>query len=189
MKWFCPCLLIVFTVELVQYYLHYIYNFSPYYIYNSYVPLLHLFYVFIFYKFATIKTNKAVILTGAGIFSIVYFFYLFTVGYRDIPMGIILVYSSLFLVLNACLFLYEYLMHDGPTENNRWSSGLWIAVGVIIFYCGIVISYSLRSYSIAHQVMLHGKLLHVTLPRYLCMVLYLCLSISFFKWKGHPKSS
>ena len=178
--YFIPFLLTVFLLELVCNYLYTSYNVSSKNIYTVLNPVIHCFYAYTFYKFFTQKSRKIILLIGiVGFCLLCAADYMLTKTFNNYLIAI----GGIMQVVFACLYFYQYLQNDNNIKSAASTSGLWIASGVLIFYSGISICFSLYHYIIEYDLKFLGLPLYQIIPRYLSVILYSSLSIAFLVWK------
>jgi len=66
-------------------------------------------------------------------------------------------------------------------------SGLWIASGILIFYTGICIVFSLFNYIRANNLTINDVALYNFVPRVLSIILYGCFIVAFILWRKPQK--
>jgi hypothetical protein len=180
---FIPFLGLTLFSELSSDYIYQVYASSTTWIYKILNPLSQCFYAYIFYQLASDQKFRKIILI------LVFVYFLICVYYYlkdDQFNSYLIVAGGLMQIVFACGFFYQCLKNDEYFGNNTWNSGLWIASGVLIFYAGIAIVFSLFDYIRFHKLEVFEMPLYNIIPRALSVVLYSCLSISFLVWK-HPR--
>lgn len=184
---FVPYLFVILVIELLAKYLYVNFHYSTAWIYNLINLFSHAFYAFIFYCFASQKKHRKVILSLTVIYiaaSLVY--YLMTSLYEF--NNVIISIGGVLEILFACLHFYHYLQNDNYVHERHFLSGLFIASGVLIFYSGITICFSLYNYIRINDLRLFGVPLYNLIPRYLSILLYLFISIAIIIWKRPTKT-
>lgn len=179
---FVPYLFIILVVELLAKYLYINYQYNTAWIYNLINLFSHAFYAFIFYCFALKKghRNTIILLTLTYIIlSLVYYQFTSYLGFNNTIIAI----GGIPEILFACLHFYHYLQNDNYAGERHFLSGLFIASGVLIFYSGITICFSLYNYIRINDLSLFGIPLYNLIPRYLSILLYLFISIALIIWK------
>jgi hypothetical protein len=67
---------------------------------------------------------------------------------------------------------------------------IWVAVGVVVFFSGVSIVFSLYQFIQIRQIKLWGEPIYTLVPRLLSIILYSCLSIAIITCrKTIPSSS
>ncbi|MBC7915467.1 MAG: hypothetical protein H7Y07_15250 [Pyrinomonadaceae bacterium] len=180
---FIPFLGLTLLSELSSSYIHQMHGASTTWIYKILNPLSQCFYAYIFYELASDQKFRKIILILVSLYFLICVYYYLK---DDQFNSYLIVAGGLMQIIFACGFFYQCLKNDEYFGNNAWNSGLWIASGVLIFYAGIAIVFSLFDYIRLHKLELNGMSLYHIIPRALSIVLYSCLSISFLVWK-HPR--
>lgn len=188
MKWFIPFLAVVLTVELYANYMYYTKAMSTTLLYNICVPLYLTFYTFVFMRLAYDRKHRYTLLVINSLYLLAYCGYTTFFGDWHKFNTNLFVAGSVEMILFSCLYFYQDLRSDYDSQDARYKSGLWIAAGLLIFYSGISICFSLYYYIERYNLQLFGAKLYNIIPRYLSIVLYACLSISFLVWKKQAKS-
>ncbi|MBU0696951.1 MAG: hypothetical protein KKE39_10580 [Bacteroidetes bacterium] len=75
------------------------------------------------------------------------------------------------------------MLNDIDLNSYEVKGGLWFASGILIFYSGISIVFSLVNYIREHHLNIAGMALYNFVPRCLSSILYACISIALLKWK------
>jgi len=136
-----------------------------------------LLYNFLFDRFAQHAAYKkylrvCVPLVTACI-AICYFF--FPSQYQVFFYCIILV--GFFLSVSALFYMYVRFVGDEMTDLTKDPVG-WVAVGVVVFFSGVSIVFSLYEFIRMRQVNLWGEPIYTLVPRLLSIFLYSCISIA-----------
>ncbi|WP_342327574.1 hypothetical protein [Pedobacter sp. FW305-3-2-15-E-R2A2] len=185
---FLPYLLIILCVELIAKYLYSLHHYNTSWIYNLMNLFSNGFYAFIFYRFATEKQHQLVLFLITSIYvSFSLLFHVLT-SFKDFNIYIVAI-GGIIQVFFSCLHFYYYLQNDEYVSERHYSSGLFIAAGVLIFYSGIAICFSLYHYIRFNALSLFGIPLYNLVPRYLSILLYLLISIALIIWKRPTKTS
>lgn len=180
MFWFIPFLLFTSICELSSTIIYQNYGAATYWIYNILSPITTYFYGFIFYKLINNPKLKNTFYLLAVIYLILNsYFLIFSEGF-SIPLLLI---SSIVMVILAFYYFYRCLLDDVDLNSPIIKSGLWFASGILIFYSGISITFSLFNYIREHHLNIGGVSLYNFVPRCLSIILYACISISLLKWK------
>lgn len=184
---FVPYLLLILAVELIAKYLAVNFHYKNIWVYNLLNLLSHSYYAFIFYCFAQQKIHRKVIV----VLTITYIvssltYYLFTSFYEF--NNVIISIGGVLGIFLACLHFYYYLQNDNYVHERHFLSGLFIASGVLIFYSGIAICFSLYNYIRINDLRLFGDPLYRVIPRSLSIFLYLLISIAIIIWKRPTKT-
>ncbi|MES2829500.1 MAG: hypothetical protein V4687_15170 [Bacteroidota bacterium] len=178
---FIPYLFIVLGVELYSKYMYVTYQTSTVWLYSALTLLSQLFYSFLFYKYAEVTRHKQaiVILTGTTAIGTIVYYILTSFAFNNYAV----VVGGIAQVVLACLHFYYYLQNDNYVKENHYSSGLFIAGGILIFYSGISICLSLYNYILLNKLAIFDTPLYNFIPRYLSVILYGCISIALLIWK------
>ncbi|WP_443939649.1 hypothetical protein [Pedobacter sp. MW01-1-1] len=182
-----PYLFVVLLVEISAKYLVLRYNYNTGGMYNLMNLFCHLFYGFLFYRFAVAKEFRQTILILIGSYAIVSIFYYSITSFYSFNHYIITI-GGIIQVFFACLYFYQFLLDDSHSYHRHYSSGLIIASGVLIFYSGIAICFSLYNYIRMNELLLFGVPLYNFIPRYLSIILYLLISLAIIVWKKPAKT-
>lgn len=183
-----PYLFLVLLIEVISKYLVLKFNYNTGGIYNMMNLFCHLFYSFLFYRFAVSRDFRQVIVVLIGSYTILALVYYSMTSFSSFNHYIITI-GSIIQVLFACLYFYQYLLDDNYINQRHYSSGLIIASGVLIFYSGIAICFSLYNYIRLNELKLFDVPLYKLIPRYLSVLLYLLISLAIVIWKKPVKIS
>lgn len=92
--------------------------------------------------------------------------------------------------LSVCALAYLYFQFDeDQIENPAFDPIGWIAIGVIIFFSGICIVFSLYEFIRMQQLIIFGEQIYILIPRMLSILLYSCISIAIITCKINTTSS
>lgn len=92
--------------------------------------------------------------------------------------------------LTVCALGYLYFQFDeDQIENPAYDPIGWIAIGVIIFFSGICIVFSLYEFIRMQQLIIFGAQIYILIPRMLSIVLYSCISMAIITCKINTTSS
>lgn len=180
MFWFIPFLGITFFSEVSSDYIYHTYQSSTYWIFSILIPITTLFYGYIFYCLIKDKRLKTIFNVLALIYLVANVYFLATTD--SFSTAIILI-SSVVLITLSCYYFYRCLLDDVDLNAFDVKSGLWFSAGVLIFYTGICIVFSLFDYIRAHHLTVNGVSLYNFIPRVLSIILYGCLIVAFFLWR------
>lgn len=185
---FVPYLLITLLVELAASYVYQQYGSSTGWMYNILNLVSHVFYAYIFYKFSNVKKHQKtfIILTIAYVTgSLIYYsltsFYNFS--------NYVIAAGGVLQVIFSCLHFYEYLQNDHYVNERHYTSSLWIASGILMFYSGITICFSLYNYILLKNLTLFKLPLYNIIPQSLSIILYCCITIAIVIWKKPQRIS
>lgn len=184
---FVPYLFMILVVELLAKYLNVKHHYSTGWIYNLVNLFSHCFYAFIFYNFALQKKHRKTIFMLTTIYilsALLYYQFASLQGLKNIVIAV----GGVLEVFFACLHFYHYLQNDNYVSERHFSSGLFIASGVLIFYSGITICFSLYNYISINDLRLFDIPLYRLIPRFLSVFLYLFISIAIIIWKRPTKT-
>ncbi len=180
MKWFVPFLALTVLVEIVCHILlQHDKNTLPAYIIFDTITVT--FYTFIFYNFSIKKYLKNILLVTISfriVFTVTY--YLLSLIF---PSYYLFVVSGIQMIFFSCLLFYQYLRTEDLDIVANHKSGIWFAAGILIFYAGVTIVLSLVNYIRHNELKIAGVYLYNFVPRYLSIILYVCISISLILWK------
>jgi hypothetical protein len=88
-----------------------------------------------------------------------------------------LIISGFFLALVSLLYLYERVNSDDDQDLVK-QPGIWVALGVSIFFSGSSIVFSLHDLISKGNLKLFGFKLYWIVPQILSVFLYACISVS-----------
>ncbi len=187
MKWVLPFLMFIFLGEVVTAYLYFndpsLPNTNFYYIIGIGESI---FYGYIFFHLCQSKTVKKIIfiltLIGLSIYFLGFIFYSKDYTYYIFS----LIVSGFFLSFISLTYIY-IVFSDDSQSSMILDFGFWIAFGVSLFFSGISIVFCLHDYIVKHNLNLFGIKLYNIVPRILCIVLYLSISISIVLCKKKTK--
>lgn len=182
--WFIPFLGITFFAEVSSAYIFSICKCPTYWIFEILVPLTTLFYCFIFY--CLIRDHSLKI--PFSVLSILYLivnFYFFITSTSFTTKGILL--SSIILISLSCYYFYRCMLDDIDLSAFYVKSGLWIASGILIFYTGISIVFSLFNYIRTYHLTIYEIPLYKFVPQVLSIILYSCFMVAFVLWRKPQK--
>ncbi|NDA62925.1 MAG: hypothetical protein EBX50_12915 [Chitinophagia bacterium] len=92
--------------------------------------------------------------------------------------------------LTVCALGYLYFQFDeDQLENPAYDPVGWIAIGVIIFFSGICIVFSLYEFIRMQQLIIFGEQIYILIPRMLSILLYSCISMAIITCKKNTTSS
>lgn len=185
---FMPYLLVVLCVEITAKYLYVTFGYNTVVIYNLMNLFCHLFYAFLFYRFAFSRSYRQVIVILISSYTLLSLGY-YLVNSFDYFNNYIIAIGGIIQVFFACLHFYEYLQDDRHVSQRHYSAGLIIASGVLIFYSGIAICFSLYNYILVNNLRLFNVPLYNLIPRYLSVLLYPMISLAIIIWKKPVKTS
>jgi len=180
---FIPFLFFVLSTELYANWSYYSQGKKTLHLFNILTVLISVFYAVVFYKMTHGRATKrwlTVIVISYVTCWLVYYLVITSLTQFN---NIFFAMSSILQILIVCLFLYDHFTRDTYFSDPGFKSGLWISAGLLIFNCGSAISFSLYYYINEHGLTIFGIPLYNFMPRYLSIVLYSCIAISFFTWK------
>nr|MBC7613289.1 hypothetical protein [Pseudopedobacter sp.] len=180
MVWFIPFLLFTFISEISSDIIYRKYGLATDWIYNILSPLTIVFYGYIFYSFIDKKKFKHMFLFAGLIYLLINIYVVLTSSKFNITLLII---GALIQIILSCYYFYSCLLNDIDLNSYKVKSGLWIASGVLVFFAGISIVYSLLDFIREHHLNIGGVALYNFVPRCLSIILYTCISIALLKWK------
>jgi hypothetical protein len=183
---FLPYLLITLLLEIVADYLYQSYKHPTGGIYNLLNLASHVFYAHIFYSYSNVYKYKRFIVLVTSVYltgSLTY--YLSTSFYNF--SNEVLAAGGLLQVILACLYFYEFQQNRKSLHRQHYRSGIWIASGVLLFYAGITICYSLYQYILIQNFSFLDQPLQNAVPRLLSIILYSCIAIALLIWKQPQK--
>ncbi len=187
---FIPGLAVNFFVEVLTTYLSVIgKGHSTIWIYNLFVPLTLLFYTYIFYKFAVYPFQKRLLIGLYGLYLGICLLDYLWLGSLFVFNNKIFAGGGIIQVVFACSYYFQYLQDDDNLKDPKWTSGLWIASGLLIFFTGITIVFALPNFIYYNKLQIGGLPLYQVIPRILCVILYSCLSIAFVTWNPRAEKS
>lgn len=177
-------LIVSFIVDLGATYYSQSFKKSNHFIINFFLPVNFCFYFFIFYKtFETKKLRKIVLV------SVVLYLGLFLVDILFIN-GIFFynTYSycgGSILVVFCCLLYFMWLFSSDKLLNYFKIPMFWIATGLLFFYAGNLVQYSLVRYIIEHDLVT----IYYTITIILSCILFGAFSIGFLCNQSWKKNS
>ncbi|MDB5209643.1 MAG: hypothetical protein JWQ30_470, partial [Sediminibacterium sp.] len=189
MKWVLPFLMFIFFGEIA---IAYLYFNNPSWPNTSFYYIIgiseSIFYGYIFYRLCQSAIVKKIIfiltLIGLSIYSFGFVFYPNDYTYYIFS----LIVSGFFFSFISLTYIYIDFSND--SQNSMvFDSGFWIAFGVSLFFSGISIVFCLHDYIVKHNLNLFGIRLYNIVPRILCVILYLSISISIILCKKKTKIS
>lgn len=179
---FVPYLLVILIVELAASFVYQKYKLPSGWMYNILNLVSHIFYAYIFFRFSTVKKHRQIYiyLTAAYVVgSLAYYcgtsFYNFS--------NYVIAAGGVLQVIFSCLHFYEYLQNDDYVKERHYTSSLWIASGILMFYSGITICFSLYNYILLKNLTLFKLPLYNIIPQSLSIILYCCIAIAIIIWK------
>lgn len=180
---FIPFLAIVLSAELASNYLFYTHGVRTIWLFNILAAVITLFYAYIFLRFSNSQKHRMFLKWICVGFVIAWGCYYLI--WRDINTfnNYFFSLNSLLQLLFSCLFFYQYLNSEDTDFHIRYKAGLWIAAGVLIFNCGSALVFVLYDYIRANELKIGKWPLYNFIPRYLSILLYSCITVSFFTWK------
>ncbi len=180
MFWFIPFLLLTSICELSSTIIYQKFGATTYWIFNILIPTTTYFYGFIFFKLINNKKLKNIFFVLALIYLVLNILFVILSKGFSVPLLLI---SSIMMVILALYYFYRCLLDDVDLNSPIIKSGLWFASGILIFYSGISIVFSLFNYIREHHLNIGGVSLYNFVPRCLSIILYACISIALLKWK------
>jgi hypothetical protein len=190
MKWFLPFLIFIFSVELfttirnIGFYNKN--NFLKLYDLVSIVEII--FYASIFYSLQSNTLYKKLIKSLSVV----------TVGYIIVPIifdvsdynytyfGLIILDFSLVFFGLGYLFLKSF---EETSESIIIDSGFWIALGVVLFSAGSCIVFIMHDSLTKRNIYILNMPFHLVIVRFLCVLLYLSISIAIILCKKKTRIS
>lgn len=128
------------------------------------------------------KIKKVVAYIGITLLLFWIFWYVI-LGNLYIFNNIIFAAFSIYVVLVSYLVLYQILVTAFEEDIPNQSSTLWITCGIIIFFSAVTICFALQPYIYRYQLKINNILLYKLIPRYTCIILYICIIVGLTKWK------
>ena len=185
MKWFLPFLGFIFIGELVTAYgSYYNQNEANTNIYDVIGIVECIFYNYFFYQFCKNSILKKLIVLfafiGVLIYSIGLVFHSNSTSYHI--TGLIISGFLLSFVSLACIY-FKFVNEDNSNNILTSEPEFWIALGVSLFFSCTSIVFCLHDFILAHDLNLFGSKLYKSVPRFLCIVLYSCISIAIILCK------
>lgn len=189
MKWILPFLLFVFLAELIS-----MYFFLNYLIYENLILsdiigfVESLFYSYIFYRLTDSRLLKKIIFLSASIiiFTDILVFIFFQQNWSYSINS--LIFAGFCFSVIALAYIYIRFTTDNQ-EIILNEPGFWIAFGVSLFFSGVSIVLCLHGFIVKHDLRLFGIRLYNIVPRMLCVILYLSISIAIILCKKKTKIS
>lgn len=184
MFWFIPFLGVTFIAEVSSDYIYHIYYNDTSWIFNFLIPITTLFYSFIIFSLIRDQRLKIPFISIGLIYLLIIGYLLSVATSFSIPSVLL---SSIILVILSCYYFYRCLLDDVDLNAFYVKSGLWIASGILIFYSGICIVFSLFDYIRTHHLAVNGTPLYNFVPRVLSIILYSCFMVAFVLWRKPQK--
>jgi hypothetical protein len=177
MKWFLPFLILVGVGEIIahvywlSFYVNYIIGIAE-----------AVFYGFIFYNLIEGRRSRLVIIF---LMTLVIIIYCITYAFFDTRYYLTYFFKNLiffgFLIsIISLIYLYQSFRAEDKMTGN---SGFWIALGVIIFFAGTSMVFSLYTFIIKNNLNLFGERLYKIIPRFLSVLLYGSFIVSMVLYK------
>jgi hypothetical protein len=185
---FLPFLLINLLVEAGSNILHYTFNMDTQMVYYVFNLVTVIFYGTFFYRYLPSARIKDFILLSLTLYALFDLAYPFLFGFIKHSGIFFITIGAILLVVYACFFFYHYLQLDEYENLAEKNSMLWISAGILIFYSGIAVIFSMFDFIVAHKLVFMGKPIYNIVPRYLSVILYSCFSIAFFVWPAPSKN-
>lgn len=186
MKWILPFLLIVSIGEIIANYQNSILKVQAVTANYLIAVIESAFYGFIFYRLTNARFFKKVIIAIVIISELGYIcgYYFDSTSLSYFFPNIIF---SGFLIATISL-VYIYLRFSEDDKSLLISeSGFWMAAGVTLFYSGASISFAFYESIYRNNLSLFGEKLLNIAPRFLSIILYICISISIILCKQKKK--
>jgi hypothetical protein len=185
---FMPYLLLTLLVELAASFVYQNYGKPTGWMYNILNLVSHIFYAFIFCRFSTVNKHRKIYLVLVSIYVICSLIYYSSVSWY-VFSNYVIAAGGILEVIFCCLHFYEYLQNDEYVHERHYTSGLWIASGILMFYSGITICFSLYNYILLKDLRLFNLPLYNIIPQSLSIILYCCISIALVIWKKPLQTS
>lgn len=185
--WLLPFLFFITGAEYVAILQRNVYHTSTYGTNYLIMVVEWLFYNFLFHRFAQHTAYTRYLRVGVplvvGCIAIGYFF--FPNQYQVFFYCIILV--GFFLSVSALFYMYLRFVGDERTDLTEDPVG-WVAVGVVVFFSGVSIVFSLYEFIRSRQINLWGEPIYTLVPRLLSIFLYSCISIAIITCRKNTPS-
>lgn len=148
-----------------------------------------LFYNFLFLRFTTQPLLRQFIRISLPLLSIgILVGYFFFPGYYPAFYYCIML-VGFFLSFTSLGYMYSRFLRDEANDLTD-DPVIWVAVGVVVFFSGVSIVFSLYQFIQMRQIKLWGEPIYALVPRLLSLFLYSCLSIAIITCrKTIPSSS
>jgi hypothetical protein len=156
---------------------------------NYGVALVELFfYSFLFMRFTSHRFLKRMIrwLLPVLLFILLVGYWFYTTRYLAFFYSLII--EGFFLTACALGYLY-FQFEEDRVEHPSLDPVGWIAIGVMIFFSGISIVFSLYEFIRSQQIVIGGEQIYNLIPRILSIVLYSCISMAIITCKTNFTSS
>lgn len=187
MKWILPFLIFIFLGELANKY--FFLNYLKYQsIMLSYTIGIveSVFYSYIFYRMTDSSLLRKIIVLSATLIILID-----VLGFIFFQQNI--TYSINSLIFSGFAFSFialAYIYIRFTTDNQAIilnDPGFWIAFGVSLFFSGASIVFCLHDFIVKHDLNLFGIRLYNIVPRILCVVLYLSISVAIILCRKQRK--
>lgn len=184
LHWFVPYLLLIVGIELAGRYIRTELHKPNAWLYNFSIPVEYLFFTFIFYSFYKSHFDRNL---AKGFLLLFTVYVIISLGIRGISIfnGTVLIIGSFAMILFSLLYFVELYNRPGIIDLRR-EPVFWIAIGVLLFNAG-EFSYDLLSKFFFKQIDISAAIFR-SINKYLDLLLYLCISISFL-WKRDTVTS
>jgi hypothetical protein len=184
-----PFLIFITLAEYIAILLRNVFHTSTYGI-NYLIMLVEwLFYNFLFLRFSPQPLLRQFIRVCLPLMTtcILVGYFFFPGYYPAFYYCIILV--GFFLSFNSLGYMYSRFLQDEMNDLTH-DPVIWVAVGVVVFFSGVSIVFSLYQFIQIRQIKLWGEPIYTLVPRLLSIILYSCLSIAIITCrKTIPSSS
>jgi hypothetical protein len=188
MKWFLPFMGFIFISELYMIFQTRVLREEPIKI-NFIIAIVEsFFYGFIFYQLFENKFFKKCLLVFTYLSVLLYVVaYLYNGKTLKYFLDVIMIYGF-GLTAFAMLYLVNNFTDDSKSRYLT-QSGFWISVGIALFYSGVSVAFPFFYFIKENNINILGEKIVIIIPRVLCFILYLCLSISIILCKRQTKVS
>ncbi|MBU3744910.1 MAG: hypothetical protein FGM61_10285 [Sediminibacterium sp.] len=146
------------------------------------------FYGYLFLSATREVYMKRLIQAGIPIILIATFIACFLFPQRYLAFYYCIILEGFFLTICALGYLY-FQFDEDQIENPAYDPIGWIAIGVIIFFSGICIVFSLYEFIRMQQLIIFGEQIYILIPRMLSILLYSCISMAIITCKINTTSS
>lgn len=146
------------------------------------------FYGYLFMNNTRQVYMKRIIQIGIPIIFLVTLIACFGFPQRYLAFYYCILLEGFFLTVCALGYLY-FQFDDDQIENPAYDPIGWIAIGVIIFFSGICIVFSLYDFIRMQQLIIFGEQIYILIPRMLSVLLYSCISMAIITCKINTTSS
>lgn len=184
---FLPYLFVTLVLELFAVYLYQTYRQPTGWMSNVLNLASHIFYAYLFFSYTRAYKHKRLIIVLTSIYLTGSLTYYLSTSFFNFS-NYVFAAGGILQVILSCFYFYQYLQRNDSVKKQEDSSGLWIASGVLLFYLGTTICFSLYHYILFHNLGIFNLPLYNVIPRLLSMILYACIAVALLNWESPQKT-